>query len=856
MVEIRIYHKNACEWLEHTLAGRSIRNPGWTDGKIRWLRRIADNGFRLKNISPQANNPAWIIEFLGRSGGRPDEAGSLVSSAVNKAEQVYTAGWWSNVSKIAICRIALARYQEKEISPVTVESFRNILNSLRPVQRGAEAAGIGEAVYKGIKAIAFGLVPEYGGIGLKELQKMEQAVIDSLIGVSEDEIRGFFWNLNTQIGALEAVFEGLGQREDIVLRIDRINPPLTLKLLTLYPRIRAFVVNEKETGSSHSGDIAASRGAGIYSNPEVVCEAGQQCIFDSLDKKLILNPSGRTLEDYRDKVEIFKREELNADVRKRSKTLDGKTFKLLLAENFVDAGGIRDSIKNLGLSGVGLLRTDYMFNYSIPSEEEQYRLYLEIADNVKGEVVIRTLDKQPDKAAWGIFKDEETGLRFSLGTREGMEIFRSQVRAIMRANADSRRKNICLSLPMVSTKEEIRRIRDFLDGLGGEIPVKICAMIETPEAVRNIDYIVEHFDSISIGTNDLTKHTFNINRDKDEHYYATPQYRIFSDIKKVVHAARKRKKTVIICGDLPKEKFFLPFYLYLLVPKEEGNSLKDDVLLSVTSADVRRIKDGARSLSYQDCVNRFKWMFVEEDGFPLYQNIKTVGPRFLRRSNKEKGGIESQKELAQAIGEIGVRLNKHLCGNGNEFNLFSANGMIAWCFRHIWNSFSWWKAGIACAEGPRKNFFGVYIGEEFGSAPRAFRKKDLAKGSDALAVDIVLPGLENQHSLINGGGNCVLTAAYGQGLLSLPDMYAMKIIYGPRAKNAGISIENTVRKNIGLYSNASGKPVNQIKVIVLDRPRHKELIEDLKAAGLNEENIIMVKDDDLTSVIAVMLVIL
>jgi fructose-1,6-bisphosphatase II len=105
-------------------------------------------------------------------------------------------------------------------------------------------------------------------------------------------------------------------------------------------------------------------------------------------------------------------------------------------------------------------------------------------------------------------------------------------------------------------------------------------------------------------------------------------------------------------------------------------------------------------------------------------------------------------------------------------------------------------------------------------------------GAGGLPVDLAVDPLEGRGVVARGGHGAMSMIAVGEpgSLLRLPDMYMRKMAVGPRARGA-IDLLKPIADNIGAIAEAFGRRVNDVTTIVLDRPRHHDLIEDIRAAG-------------------------
>jgi fructose-1,6-bisphosphatase class II len=141
----------------------------------------------------------------------------------------------------------------------------------------------------------------------------------------------------------------------------------------------------------------------------------------------------------------------------------------------------------------------------------------------------------------------------------------------------------------------------------------------------------------------------------------------------------------------------------------------------------------------------------------------------------------------------------------------------------------------------------VVIGEgERDQAPMLFIGEKVGRGApDDPEVDIAVDPLEGTNLCATGANNAiaVLAAANKGGLLNAPDCYMNKIIVGPSAKNV-IDIDAPVETNLKAIARSLGRDVEDLVVIVLDRPRHEKLIADIRKAGAR---IRLIGDGDLSA---------
>ena len=148
---------------------------------------------------------------------------------------------------------------------------------------------------------------------------------------------------------------------------------------------------------------------------------------------------------------------------------------------------------------------------------------------------------------------------------------------------------------------------------------------------------------------------------------------------------------------------------------------------------------------------------------------------------------------------------------------------------------------IVIGEGERDEAPMLYIGEKVGLAARG-------GNLDLPEVDIAVDPLEGTNLCATGAPNAlaVLATSDRGGLLHAPDLYMEKLVVGPSAKHA-VSIDASVSENLKAIARCLERDVEDLVVIVLDRPRHEGLIEEIRAAGAR---IRLIGDGDLSAGIA------
>src|SRR6202790_4494556 len=203
-------------------------------------------------------------------------------------------------------------------------------------------------------------------------------------------------------------------------------------------------------------------------------ETGQHVLLNGTDGLLVVDPTPETLARYAglESMRVQVGQKLPELRETKSTTRDGRH--VVLSAN-IELPGDVDAVAANGAEGIGLYRTEllYLNRNTLPGEEEQYENYRKVAERVAPDpLIIRTFDLGGDKVAPGTVDvtDEMNpflgwrAIRFCL---ENIDIFKTQLRAILRASAVG---NVKIMFPMISGLDELRRavavLKECADDLG------------------------------------------------------------------------------------------------------------------------------------------------------------------------------------------------------------------------------------------------------------------------------------------------------------------------------------------------------------------------------------------------------
>ena len=401
----------------------------------------------------------------------------------------------------------------------------------------AAAADCGETLAQMFAA----LDDEYMKARAADIRDVSQRVADILCGGE-----GF----HLPEGSFLLVAEDLAPSETIQLPRDRI---------------LAFVT-QKGSSSSHTAILARTLNIPSLVQADIDLNDAKSCLMMAVDGftgRWYIDPDMDTLTMLRAKQNeaAAGRAALEAYRGRKSITKSGK--QVLLCANIGSPADAEIAVKG-DAEGVGLMRSEFLYlgRDSLPSEDELFQAYRQVAEIMQGRpVVIRTLDIGADKQAdyLGLPQEENPalglrGLRICL-TRE--DIFRPQLRAIYRASAYG---SLSIMFPMVASPWELRRakalcaeIRRELTAQGyplGEVPIGV--MIETPAAAVMADQLALEADFFSVGTNDLTQYTLAVDRQNADlgEFYDPYHPAVLALLAHIAKCAKSAGIWAGICGEL------------------------------------------------------------------------------------------------------------------------------------------------------------------------------------------------------------------------------------------------------------------------------------------------------------------
>ena len=303
---------------------------------------------------------------------------------------------------------------------------------------------------------------------------------------------------------------------------------------------------------------------------------GERVIVDGLNGCLLLDPDADDLAAYEERLHEYQewgartRSESHWPAEMRDGVRVGVHANLERLEEM-------DELQASGAEGVGLYRTEFSFlREHLPSEEELYAEYSAVARKAApAHVVFRTLDAGADKMlrAQEALREPNPalglrGIRFCL---RHQKIFRSQLRALMRAGVEG---NVSLLLPMISGLAEVQSVRRIMQELQQELraaglphaaDLPLGIMVETPAAVLIADALARECDFFSIGTNDLIHYLMAIDRNNLHVGYLNEALHpaVVRSLKRIIDSAHREGIGGSVCGELAADESLTQTFLRL-----------------------------------------------------------------------------------------------------------------------------------------------------------------------------------------------------------------------------------------------------------------------------------------------------
>jgi phosphotransferase system enzyme I (PtsI) len=436
-----------------------------------------------------------------------------------------------------------------------------------------------------------------------------QLILDELTSVFDDLEDDYFrarrTDIHDVIGRLLRNLAGSPHRFEkaerkYILLSDNVRPSDTARLDWEH---LAGLVMEAGSRTYHTAIIARSLGipcvVGVRDLTAKV-DHGAPLILDGGEGIVVVDPDRTTIRDYRARRRRQKllKQKLEHLRELPAETTDG--YRIVLQAN-VEFPEECATAQKEGAQGIGLFRSEWFLTRSrgqFPSEEEQYRIYRSMAEQMKPwSVIVRAFDLSVEQLGEETAKAEVNpalGLRAIRLLLKRRELFKDQLRALLRARAHG---NVKVMFPMVSgvgelrealavveeAKEELRRSGA---AFGADLPCGVT--LEVPSAAATADLLAREAAFFSIGTNDLIQYLIGVDRGNDQvsYLYEPLHPAMLRTLRFVIDSAHAAGIKVGMCGEMAAD----PLLVALLV----GFGLDE---LSMNAVSIPTVKNIIRHLS-------------------------------------------------------------------------------------------------------------------------------------------------------------------------------------------------------------------------------------------------------------------
>ncbi len=359
--------------------------------------------------------------------------------------------------------------------------------------------------------------------------------------------------------------------------------------------------------TDHSSIVAAAIGVPVVVGCKSVAEEvsdGDLLILDGKSGTVIINPDEETISKTRQNIELLESFKLQAQEITKQKSVTADGIDVHLYGNIEFSHEIEQVILKGG-EGVGLYRTEfqYLTSSSLPTEEELYAEYSSAIRNLAGrQLTIRTLDLGADKYTQSQAMEPERnpflGLRSIRYCLQNQDLFRTQLRAIIRASAVG---PLRVMFPLITSMNELRQSKLIFqevveeceeDGLDFSPNIPLGMMVEVPSAALMAATFTREVDFFSIGTNDLIQYTVAVDRGNERvaSLYTAANPAVIKLIKSVIRAARRGRVETSLCGEIAGD----PIYTMLLI----GLGLRN---LSLVPSQIPAVKQVIRKVKVDNC---------------------------------------------------------------------------------------------------------------------------------------------------------------------------------------------------------------------------------------------------------------
>ena len=349
------------------------------------------------------------------------------------------------------------------------------------------------------------------------------------------------------------------------------------------------IITEIGGENSHTSIMARTHSIPAIAKVEEatkIFKDGESVAINGTSGEIYVNPTDEEKQKLLDLEKNLEEEKTELEKYKNQESITKDGTKVKLYANIGLPADAEIAVNNTA-EGVGLLRSEflYMDSDTMPTEENQFEAYKQVAEIMKGkESIIRTLDIGGDKELKYLTLAKEAnpflGYRAIRLCLDNPTIFKTQLRAILRASAFGK---LAIMFPMISSIEELRDAKQVLEECKNELDnenivydknIQVGIMIEIPSAALIADKLAKECDFFSIGTNDLIQYTVAVERgnEKISKLYTKYHPAVIKLIKKAIDGAHSANIICGMCGEAAGDPTFIPLLVGLGLDEFSMNS--------------------------------------------------------------------------------------------------------------------------------------------------------------------------------------------------------------------------------------------------------------------------------------------